>query len=37
MRYGKRAPDVADILPSVRSAGVLQPLIVRPMAPRMRL
>ena len=30
MRYTKRAPDVADILPSVRQRGVLQPVIVRP-------
>ena len=30
MRYAKRAPDVADILPSVRKRGVLQPVIVRP-------
>jgi len=30
MRYGKRAPDVSDILPSVRRRGVLQPVIVRP-------
>ena len=30
MRHGKRAPDVADILPSVRRRGVLVPLLVRP-------
>jgi len=30
MRYGKRAPDVADLLPTVRKRGVLQPVIVRP-------
>ena len=30
MRYGKRPPDVADILPSVRKRGVIQPVIVRP-------
>ena len=30
MRYGKKAPDVADILPTIRSRGVLQPVIVRP-------
>lgn len=30
MRYGKKAPDVSDILPTVRSRGVIQPLIVRP-------
>ncbi|MBV9510942.1 MAG: ParB N-terminal domain-containing protein [Caulobacteraceae bacterium] len=29
MRYGKRPPDVSDILPSVRRRGVLQTLIVR--------
>jgi len=32
MRYGKRAPDVSDILPSVRARGILQPLLVRPNA-----
>lgn len=26
MRYGKRAPDMSDILPSVRARGVLVPL-----------
>ena len=30
MRYGKKAPDVSDILPTVRARGVLVPLIVRP-------
>lgn len=30
MRYGKRPPDVSDILPSIRRRGVLQPVIVRP-------
>jgi ParB family chromosome partitioning protein len=30
MRDGKRAPDVSDILPSVRKRGVLVPLLVRP-------
>lgn len=30
MRYGKKAPDVADIVPTVRARGVLVPLIVRP-------
>lgn len=30
MRYGKKAPDVADILPTIRARGVLVPLIVRP-------
>lgn len=32
MRHGKRAPDVSDILPSVRARGILQPLLVRPNA-----
>lgn len=30
MRYARKAPDVADILPTVRSRGVIQPVIVRP-------
>lgn len=30
MRHGRKAPDVSDILPTVRSRGVLQPVIVRP-------
>lgn len=30
MRHSKRAPDVSDILPSVRARGVLVPLLVRP-------
>ncbi|WP_260582431.1 ParB/RepB/Spo0J family partition protein [Sphingopyxis sp. PET50] len=30
MRYAKKAPDVADILPTVRKRGVLMPLLVRP-------
>ncbi|RHW18189.1 chromosome partitioning protein ParB [Sphingomonas gilva] len=30
MRYGKKAPDVSDLLPTVRKRGVIQPLIVRP-------
>ena len=30
MRHGKKAPDVSDILPSVRARGVLVPLLVRP-------
>lgn len=30
MRYGKKAPDVTDILPTVRKRGILQPLIVKP-------
>jgi ParB family chromosome partitioning protein len=32
MRHGKRAPDVSDILPSVRARGVIQPVIVRAAA-----
>ena len=32
MRHGKRAPDISDILPSVRARGILQPLLVRPNA-----
>ena len=30
MRHSKRAPDVSDILPSIRSRGILVPLLVRP-------
>ncbi|MCC6914291.1 MAG: ParB/RepB/Spo0J family partition protein, partial [Rhodospirillaceae bacterium] len=30
MRHSKRAPDISDILPSVRTRGVLVPLLVRP-------
>ncbi|WP_157220448.1 ParB/RepB/Spo0J family partition protein [Flavisphingomonas formosensis] len=30
MRYGKKAPDVTDILPTVRKRGVIQTLLVRP-------
>lgn len=30
MRHGRQAPDVSDILPSVKSRGVLVPLLVRP-------
>lgn len=29
MRHGKRIPDIADILPSVRQRGILVPLLVR--------
>jgi len=29
MRHARRAPDVSDILPTVRSRGVLQPILVR--------
>lgn len=32
MRHGRKPPDVADILPTVRARGVLTPLIVRPAA-----
>jgi ParB family transcriptional regulator, chromosome partitioning protein len=31
MRHGRKAPDVADILPSIRARGVLQTLLVRPL------
>ena len=30
MRYAKKAPDVSDILPTVRKRGVIVPLLVRP-------
>lgn len=30
MRYAKKAPDVADILPTVRKRGVIVPVLVRP-------
>lgn len=30
MRFARKAPDVADILPTVRKRGIIQPLIVRP-------
>ncbi|TGT71820.1 MULTISPECIES: ParB/RepB/Spo0J family partition protein [unclassified Mesorhizobium] len=30
MRHSRRAPDISDILPSVRSRGVLVPLLIRP-------
>ncbi|WP_150290007.1 ParB/RepB/Spo0J family partition protein [Sphingobium estronivorans] len=30
MRYGKKAADVSDILPTVRKRGVIQTLLVRP-------
>ena len=29
MRFGKKAPDISDILPTVRRRGILQPVIVR--------
>ncbi|MFS0771197.1 ParB/RepB/Spo0J family partition protein [Sphingomonas sp. 1P08PE] len=32
MRFARTRPDVADILPSVRKRGVLQPVTVRPAA-----
>jgi ParB family chromosome partitioning protein len=30
MRHNKKAPDVSDILPSIRARGILVPLLVRP-------
>jgi ParB family chromosome partitioning protein len=30
IRWGRKAPDVSDILPTVRRRGVIQPVIVRP-------
>lgn len=30
MRYAKKAPDVSDILPTVRKRGVIVPILVRP-------
>ena len=30
MRFGRKLPDVTDILPSVRKRGVLVPIVVRP-------
>jgi ParB family transcriptional regulator, chromosome partitioning protein len=30
MRHGRRAPDVSDILPTIRARGVIQTLLVRP-------
>jgi len=30
MRYGRKNPDVSDILPSIREKGIIYPLIVRP-------
>ncbi|MPS67232.1 MAG: chromosome partitioning protein ParB [Novosphingobium sp.] len=30
MRYARKAPDVSDILPTVRARGVIQPVLVRP-------
>jgi ParB family chromosome partitioning protein len=31
MRHGRKAPDVGDILPSIRARGVLVPILVRPV------
>ncbi|WP_324698919.1 ParB/RepB/Spo0J family partition protein [Novosphingobium sp. RL4] len=30
MRYARKAPDISDILPTVRARGVIQPVLVRP-------
>jgi ParB family chromosome partitioning protein len=30
MRYAKKAPDVSDILPTVRKRGIIVPILVRP-------
>lgn len=30
VRHARKAPDVSDILPSIRERGILQPLLVRP-------
>lgn len=30
MRYGRKAPDVSDILPSIKKRGIVIPLVVRP-------
>ncbi|MCP4081466.1 MAG: ParB/RepB/Spo0J family partition protein, partial [Planctomycetaceae bacterium] len=30
VRHGKQAPDISDILPSIKKRGILQPLLVRP-------
>lgn len=30
MRNGRKAPDVSDLLPTVRKRGVIQPILVRP-------
>ncbi|WHO39415.1 ParB N-terminal domain-containing protein [Sphingobium sp. AP49] len=32
MRYAKKAPDVSDILPTIRARGIIQSLVVRPAA-----
>ena len=31
MRHGRKQPDIANLLPSVRKRGILQPLLVRPL------
>ncbi|KAK0331853.1 hypothetical protein LTR94_027263, partial [Friedmanniomyces endolithicus] len=31
MRHGRRQPDLANLLPSIRKRGILQPLLVRPL------
>lgn len=31
MRQGAKPPDIADLLPTIRARGILQPLIVRPI------
>lgn len=33
MRWSRKAPDVSDLLPTIRKRGVIQPVIVRPCAP----
>ena len=30
MRHGRKAPNIDDLLPSVRASGIRQPLLVRP-------
>ncbi|MCW1985997.1 UNVERIFIED_ORG: ParB family chromosome partitioning protein [Sphingomonas sp. R1F5B] len=30
MRFGRKAPDVSDLLPTIRARGVIQTLLVRP-------
>lgn len=30
MRHGRKAPDVADILPTIRKRGIIVPVVVRP-------
>ena len=30
MRHAKKAPDITDILPTVRQRGVIVPVLVRP-------